>query len=227
MKPLFCCFQSFVDPFYQLINLCSGVKIWLRLHQMWVLWVVVGRFWVVFVDRRWWGCFGCTLCLDFGDVFSHLLHAFSQPTDAIVQWIIDTIMLHLEITFILFLGSTKSIEHLVDLVLGLDLLYQFGLCEWASMFWKTYVVVLISWISFQKTSDIILGYSDDVSVYISVDSILIFLFPLESPNFIMVIGSFSNFGRLSIDEGTSTSIDGRVGCIYFCLRRLPMPPVVS
>ena len=64
------------------------------------------------------------------------------------------------------------------------------------MFWKTYVAMIISLSSLHKTFDIILGYSDDVFVYISgmsliisVDSILIFLFPVESPSSIMVIGS--------------------------------------
>ena len=74
IKPLFCSFQSYVDLFYQLINLCSGVKIWLRLHRMWVLWVVVDRWWSMFVGRM----------LNFGYVLPHLLHACSQPTDAII-----------------------------------------------------------------------------------------------------------------------------------------------
>ena len=42
---------------------------------------------------------------------------------------VDTIKLHLEITFILLLGSTDYIKHLIDLVLGVDLWYQLGLCE--------------------------------------------------------------------------------------------------
>ncbi|KAF2609094.1 hypothetical protein F2Q68_00044067 [Brassica cretica] len=67
--------------------------------------------------------------LNFGYVLPHLLHACSQPTDAIIQWVVNTIKLHLEITFILFLGSTDSIEHLIDLILGVDLWYQLGLCE--------------------------------------------------------------------------------------------------
>ncbi|KAF3552829.1 hypothetical protein F2Q69_00013630 [Brassica cretica] len=36
-------------------------------------------------------------------------------------WVVDTIKLHLEVTFILFLGSTDSIKHLIDLILGVDL----------------------------------------------------------------------------------------------------------
>ncbi|KAF3596649.1 hypothetical protein DY000_02023988 [Brassica cretica] len=65
----------------------------------------------------------------YGYVLPHLLDACSQPTDAIIQWVVDTIKLHLEVSFILLLGSTDSIEHLIDLVLGVDLWYQLGLCE--------------------------------------------------------------------------------------------------
>ena len=83
------------------------------------------------------------------------------------------------------------------------------------MFWKTYVVVLISWSSFQKTSDIILGYSDDVFVYISgmsliisVDSILIFFFPTESPSSIKVIGFSAKF-LTSVDRWRDVNVDRR------------------
>ncbi|KAF3502899.1 hypothetical protein F2Q69_00042299 [Brassica cretica] len=60
----------------------------------------------------------------------------------------------MEITFILLLGSTDSLKHLIDLVLGVDLWYQLGLCEYASIFRKTYVAWLISRSSFQKSFDI-------------------------------------------------------------------------
>ena len=72
-------------------------------------------------------CVGCML--NFGYVLPHLLHACSQPTDAIIQWIVNTIKIHLEFSFILLLGSKGSIEHLIDLILGVDLGYQLGLCE--------------------------------------------------------------------------------------------------
>ena len=131
IKPLFYSSQSSVDLFYNLINLCSGVRIWLRLHQIWWWRVIVSRRWnvsidwcgKVYVDRCWCSCFGCTLCLYYSYVLPHLLHACSKSTDAIIQWVVDTIKLHLEVIFIHFLASTNSIKHLIYLILCVDLWY--------------------------------------------------------------------------------------------------------
>ena len=50
-------------------------------------------------------------------------HACSQPTDTIIQWVVNTIKLHLEVIFILFLGSTDSIKNLIYLIFGVDFWY--------------------------------------------------------------------------------------------------------
>ena len=41
----------------------------------------------------------------------------------IIQWILDTIKLHLEGFFVPIMFTTDAIEHLIDLVLGVDLWY--------------------------------------------------------------------------------------------------------
>ena len=83
------------------------------------------------------------------------------------------------------------------------------------MFWKTYVVVLILSGSFQKIYDIILAHMDDVSIYtlcmsmfISVDSILIFLFPVESPYSSTVVCSFSKLW-VFVDRCWDINVDRR------------------
>ncbi|KAF2534547.1 hypothetical protein F2Q70_00029130 [Brassica cretica] len=108
---------------------------------MWVWWVGVDRCWYAVVDR----CAEATVdrcvevvvdrcrssnvgrVLNSGYVLLHMLHASRQPTDTIIQWIVDTIKFHLESLFVLLVFSTNSIEHLIDLVLGVDLWYQLDL----------------------------------------------------------------------------------------------------
>lgn len=109
-----------------------------------------------------------------------------------------------------------------------------GLSEWASMFWKSNVVWVISRSSFQKSSDIFVVNTNGVSIYISgvsliifVDSILILLFPVEFSSTEKVKALMPNSGRLSTDVETSTSIDGRVWCRDLYLKRLSMPSSVS
>ncbi|KAF3505878.1 hypothetical protein F2Q69_00007085 [Brassica cretica] len=81
------------------------------------------------------------------------------------------------------------------------------------MFWKTYVVVLISRSSFQKSSDIFVMNTNGVSIYISgvsliisVDSILILLFPIEFPSAEKIKGSSTKF-KTSVDRCWDVNVD--------------------
>ena len=81
------------------------------------------------------------------------------------------------------------------------------------MFWKTYVVVLISRSSFQKSSDIFVMNTNGVSIYISgvsliisVDSILILLFPVESPGTQKIESSSAEFWP-SVDRCWDVNVD--------------------
>ncbi|KAF3509575.1 hypothetical protein F2Q69_00007076 [Brassica cretica] len=86
-----------------------------------------------------------------------------------------------------------------------------------------------------KTYDIIFGYTDDVSIYISgmsliiyVDFILILLLPVKYPSAITVIGYFSKLW-VSVDRCWDVNVDRRSGssrekvaetcsfCTSFCL----------
>ncbi|KAF2572592.1 hypothetical protein F2Q70_00003593 [Brassica cretica] len=87
--------------------------------------------------------------------------------------------------------TTDAIEHLIDLVLGVDLWYQLCLCELASMFRKTYI-------------------SSKFSI-ISVDSILIFLFPVKCPVTIRIKRSYAELW-LSGDRW-NVYVDRWMGCI--------------
>ena len=80
------------------------------------------------------------------------------------------------------------------------------------MFWKIYVAMLISRSSFQKSSDIFVVNANGVSIYISgvsliisVDSILILLFPVEFSGSKKVKALLPNVVRLSIDGWKLTS----------------------
>ncbi|WZZ34439.1 hypothetical protein YC2023_017840 [Brassica napus] len=81
------------------------------------------------------------------------------------------------------------------------------------MFWKTYVAVLISRSSFQKSSDIFVMNTNGVSIYISgvsliisVDSILIILFPVEFPSTEKIKGSSTKF-RTSVNRCWDVNVD--------------------
>ena len=81
------------------------------------------------------------------------------------------------------------------------------------MFWKTYVAVLISRSSFQKSSDIFVvnvnGVSinvSGVSLIISIDSTLILLFPVELPSTEKINDSSAKF-RTSVDRCWDVNVD--------------------
>ena len=87
---------------------------------------------------------------------------------------------------------------------------------------KTYVVWLIFRSSFQKSSDVLLGYTDFVSIHafctsliISVDSILVLYFPGELSVTIEIISSSAEL-VMSIDRYWNGSVDRwSIGMVRF------------
>ena len=81
------------------------------------------------------------------------------------------------------------------------------------MFWKTDVAGVISQSSFQMSSDIFVVNANGVSIYvsgvsliISVDSILILLFPVEFPSTEKIKGSYAKF-RTSVVRCWDVNVD--------------------
>ena len=81
------------------------------------------------------------------------------------------------------------------------------------MFWKTDVVGVISRSTFQKSFDIFVVNANGVSIYvsgvsliISVDSILVLLFPVEFPSTEKIKGTSAKF-RTSVDRCWDVNVD--------------------
>ncbi|WZY86810.1 hypothetical protein YC2023_033194 [Brassica napus] len=98
------------------------------------------------------------------------------------------------------LSSTNTKHHFIDFFFGVEFWCQSCGCEGSGMFWKTDVALSKKRCSFQYFPDVVLcdryhltSYASCVSTLISVDSILVPLFPSELSGSVLVESAVPTF----------------------------------